>query len=208
MRRKFTLMTKSLVIVGILISSCSKEDEIKNGPPPEVTALQLAARDGARDQVYVQMSSQEKYDLWKQHFKYLKDDLRSDPDKVVSIENLESCLTVKLFEPESDERATFLAVTLPGWIEKVKGIFSDEELFEVIMENRAAPVVPVQTDIHTPDCFCHVGNNGYKCKKIKLSIPPSLDYGVCEQGSTVCDYSRYGCGALWLESCNGSHCSF
>jgi hypothetical protein len=207
MMRKLSLLMTSLVIVGILISSCSKEDEVKNGPPPEVAALQLAARDGARDQVYVQMSAQQKYDLWKEHFKYLKDSIRSEADKVASIENLESSLTVKLFEPESDEQATFLAVTLPNWIEKVKGIFSDEELFEIIMENRVASVATVETDFHAPGCFCHVGNNGYKCKKIKLSFPPSLDYGVCELGS-ACDYSRYGCGALWLESCNGSHCSF
>lgn len=60
-----------------------------------------------------------------------------------------------------------------------------------------------------PDCFCHVGNFGYSCKKWSYGFPSGItvEYGLCESGSS-CGGSGAGCGLLWLESCYGGHCNF
>lgn len=164
-----------------------------------------------RQQVYSEMSAQEKYDLWKKHFQYVKDShaVGGDAEKRKLVQELENALSVDIFVDESNAQSVFLEYTGPQWMAKAKLVLSDEEIYDVTMENAVLRTPPADDIGQLPKCFCHVGNSGYSCKKLSLSFPwgATIEYGICENNGP-CRYSRRGCGFLWLESCDGAHCNF
>ena len=203
-----------LCISFIMIYGCSKENT-ESGKLPDaktvaLNALQNATSTDARTQIYLGMSAAERYALWKDHFSVWKDSpvLKNNPAKLQLVQELENSLNVEIFADSSEAQTVFLNYTFQNWLYFASQLFTDDELFELTMQNI---VVPVQSNIvdNLPDCFCHVGNTGYKCKKVSVGFPLvfQVDYGMCEL-ATPCDASRLGCGAFWLESCNGAHCNF
>lgn len=220
-KTKFFLLATITIILG-----CSKSDPQAISNPtkqkPVIAKASHAAIEKFKEernletsrQMYLGMSASERHQVWLDHFTDYKrnSNVSTDSRKMELIGDLEAALSTGIFE-NGVRNATdvFINYTLPKWTKKAEKVFSPIEIYDLMFENRVTEPVTEIGSVGSPiaECFCHVGNNGYSCKLVKAGIPSGLEIinGVCEF-TVDCKSSRVGCGALWLSSCNGSHCNF
>lgn len=187
----------------------------------KLNALQSEKNEGSKKVIYSLFSSTEKLKFWQDHFIIASKlaTVKSDAQKMSLISELSSYLTNNVFEDNSDEQNIFLAYNLPTWLKKAESIFHKTELSDLLLSNFQESNPQIDNTIKTKvdympedpvDCFCHVGNTGYSCKQLQVGFPSGVTqvYGMCEEGNRVCKTSNRGCGFLWLEKCNGSHCNY
>ncbi len=223
-----------LIAAMIFVNSCKKDDvaSVKDNSAylKKLELFKQELNPVVRKQMYTLFNPDEKLTFWKDHFLIAVNlpQFNTDERKVTLINLLKSSLTREAFNGNSEARNIALSYTIPAWQQKASGIFSQEELVDLLLYNFQEPAEPPSdlqkrklSFINTNDdtepvdavgCYCHVGNTGYTCKKtvITVGIPTSvsISYGICEQASIACTPGSWGCGFLWFESCNGSHCNY
>ena len=207
----------------VLFNACSKTEYNKDKKvpkPKDQVDLNVILRESTDFESLIQMfnllTASEKYELWYEHLLDAKDQFFHEQDKVDMIDYLLSNMDSSIFIANSYENDVFTNYFVPIWIDSAKNFFSDLEIYDLTFDVTAEVIGEEETEEFMPpddgpvNCFCHVGNTGYSCKKISIGFPSgiTIQYGVCEQGHSSCNSSSLGCGFLWLQSCNGNHCSF
>jgi hypothetical protein len=215
---KSTILFFAAVIV---ITGCTKSmngDETQN----EQSAMRIESVMGSGDfqsrvQMYNLLSPTERLQMWREHLVKAKNQFIGEvrPDKVSLIDELLSNLRVNVFESGSVEGDVFLNYFIPVWDSRAKTVFDDFEMYDLtfnpsaeIIGSRTAPPEIGETPGGTADCFCHVGMSGFSCRRITISIPPSITNGICERTPADCKERNLGCGWFLLSSCKGNHCQF
>ena len=134
-------------------------------------------------------------------------------DKVSLINDLMANLEVSLFNNNSSKSDIFSNYFIPIWRKNAKNVFTEFELYDLAFEPSADPVGNVTAPPELPggiaNCFCHVGESGFSCRKVSVGFPSGITItnGVCQLVGD-CTYSHPGCGWFWLSSCSGNHCNF
>lgn len=200
------------MVLFIVISafSCTKSDQIPIKPAEAALQNATTISSDAVQQIYNQLSADEKFSYWDAHLRFCEDSLAAGfPEKASAIASLRGSLKTSIFEDESDAATVFLNYTLPVWLTNAEKVLTEVEIFELTMQNKFLPNVNIVPEVDNAECFCHVGNKGYSCKKMELGFPSgvTITYGICE-APDPCEGSRRGCGFLWLQSCSGGHCNF
>lgn len=231
-----TLFKTFVIAAVIFFSGCKKNDvaSIKDstGYLKKLELFKQEPDPVVRKQMYALFNPDEKLTFWQDHFSIAVNlpQFNTDERKVTLINQLRSTLTREAFNGNSEARNIALAYTIPAWQQTASGIFSREQMVDLLLYNFQEPTEPPSEpqqrklsfvnanddDNSEPTeaagCYCHVGNTGYSCKKtvITFGIPTSVSfsYGICEQASIACRTGSSGCGFLWFESCNGSHCNY
>lgn len=215
-----------MVLLIAAMVSCSKQQAFETARadnPAEQTALLKESGDfESVIQVYNLLTGPEQYKIWRDHL--LKARLQFQAaysyDKVALIDQLLANINLSLFmddQASQDKLAVFLNYFVPVWNSSAETVFSEMELYdlvsdptvEVIGERTAPPDMGEEPSDKSAPCFCHVGEKGYKCRKMTVGFPSGVNWvmGICEKVGD-CDYSRRGCGFFWFSSCNGNHCNF
>jgi hypothetical protein len=210
-------------ILFFLLIGCSKNVNYNNEAltnSESIRKINSFDNLSAKKQVYSLLTSEVKFDLWVEHIDRLMAGsmIAQNNQKKELIKELRSFITKEIFENNSKEKEVVLSYYAPKWLAKAEKVFTGKEVYEIVYDN--VFFAPVKINANSKgnllaavpseevDCFCHVGNSGYSCKKLVITLPPEVTYGICEQGSLPCKNSSNGCGFLFLESCNGNHCNF
>lgn len=222
--------TRIIVCFFLLSLSCNKSSNspdvnADNGLDQyriKLRSLQNEKSQSSKKVIYSLFSSSEKLKFWQDHFIIASKQatVKNDDNKLSLISELSSSLNTSVFEENADEQHVFLAYTMPRWLEKAESVFDTKELSSLILNNyqefSSIPEFSIQkksnfiADEPPVDCFCNVGTKGFICQQLSLGFPNIIQvtYGICEEGNRPCTTSKRGCGLLWLESCNGSHCNY
>jgi hypothetical protein len=186
--------------------SCTKDKEASLDQLSEV-AMETFHSGSAEEQkqMYSAMTAEEKYNIWIDHLTAMQGRFSGNSQQEALILQLKGKLSPGVFTDDSHDQIVFMNYYTPQWMGYAKQVFNDKEIYDLVFENKNLPY----EESSTPDCFCHVGNSGYSCKKWSIGFPSgvTVEYGMCEN-AYACNYSRRGCGFLWVESCNGSHCNY
>lgn len=205
------------LILFLAFAACSKQTEVVT----ESTALQvekvrMAPDYDAARQMFRQLQPAAAAFLWVKHVNEYKNlnSIRKNPDKQAAIDALLTHIRAGIFVRNSKEAVIFLNYTFPAWLSLHGKRLSQRELYDLCFDPLQLSSMEAGQEYELEDaanapCFCHIGNSGYSCKKLSIGIPSgvTVEYGICESGSD-CAFKTIGCGVFWLESCNGSHCSF
>ncbi len=217
------MKVKLLIFASILFfAGCSKSkitDKTKSDESAiRVKSVAATSEFQSRTQKFSLLTPAEKFQLWQGHIlnakaQFLESDERR---KVASIDQLLANLTVEVFDESSTGTSDiFLNYFMPVWSSSAANIFTEQEIYDITF-NPAAQVIGrfAPEDIGGglpgggPNCFCHIGASGFSCRRLTISIPPSITNGICERTAADCEGSSRGCGWVWLQSCYGNHCQF
>jgi hypothetical protein len=217
------MKSKQLVpifFIAVLLG-CSKS---KNADPTEEKTLKIkiesviaSTSSEERIQMFNLLTAEEKYVLWKDHFQKAKAQFTASghTQKISLIDDLLLNFTSSVFDDNSQAGDVFLNYFVPIWNNLAETAFTSQELYDISF-NPAAVVIgnlvvqPEDDDNPSPTagCFCHAGTSGFSCRKVIVSIPPSIQNGICERSNADCTEKRRGCGWFWLSTCDGNHCQF
>lgn len=196
-----------LVSLTIIIFSCNKENviEFNNYQNLQFEKYNATSNFEIKKLIYSQLDPEDRYKIWINHFDNVIK--LNPPPKSTIILKLRSLINMGMFRENSEERLIFLNYEYPIWIKEAKAILTDQEIYNLVYE--ATNTATVADGGNQPvECFCHVGNNGFSCKTYTIGFPTmEMNIGLCVAGAT-CTGSKYGCGVLFLESCNGANCAF
>lgn len=216
------MKVKVLIFASILFfAGCSKgkiADETKSDESAvRVKSVAATSEFQSRTQKFSLLTPAEKFQLWQGHILNAKAQFEASGErrKVASIDQLLANLTVEVFDENSTGASdVFLNYFMPIWSSSAANIFTELEVYD-ITSNPAAQVIGrfAPEDIGGglegggANCFCNVGTSGFSCRRITVSLPPSITNGICERTAAICE-ERRGCGWFWLNMCNGNHCQF
>lgn len=234
---KLSICMRKTKIAGLLLIctitfmnvSCKKSaTDLDNSASAEylikLNTLRNETNQSSKKVIYTMFSSSDKLKFWQGHFLIASKQapFRKKEEKLFLISELASSIKREIFEGDTNAKDIFLNYTIPLWLERAEKVFSKEELTDLLLfnyqdlhqeSNSIALITPKASyiaDEPPVDCFCHVGNVGYACKQLQIGFPSGITvvYGNCEEAERACSRSTRGCGLLWLESCNGSHCNY
>jgi len=202
----------------LLLVSCSKQDLQGTASSAEKSKAMLTKADfESRTRIFNAMPASERFQLWKEHLREAATGFAAQgaANKAASVNELLAELQESVFEQDSYAADVFTGYFLPAWASKASKIFDQVELYKLTFDPTAdvnSLTAPGDVGTGLEDgvgCFCHVGNSGYSCRTISVSIPlgVTIKNGICEN-TGACTVSNLGCGFLWLSSCNGNHCNF
>lgn len=217
-------ITTILLLAAVITSSmnCKKSDAIpltsKQLSENKIQSVVQARDFSSRGQMYSLLTSDEKYNMWLSHLQMAKEQFADsgEVDKLLLIQRLLEAMSPAVFEENSPEQDVFLNYFIPLWDKDAKRVFTDEEEYEITFVPDATVISKIAPiDIGdtpggdgTPPCFCNVGTSGFTCRKWIISIPPSVQNGICEKTSADCLEKRKNCGWFWQYTCDGNHCQF
>ncbi|MBL0911583.1 MAG: bacteriocin fulvocin C-related protein [Bacteroidia bacterium] len=212
-------MRKLLLILALpclLLASCDKKEVVSSATPNTSTTdpapvakttpttgsviydrlafVQLPIEQ--QKELYNGMTPENRYELWKDKIRNLREMATFDADQVATINELDNRITYKEFDITSEEYQTFMSDFMSGFNLKARQYFSIEQLYYAFgsLEDynavAAGPQPPVIDRIKNCNCSKAVNLCGTQ---------------VACAGS--CAGSEIGCGYLWLYSCNG-RCDF
>jgi hypothetical protein len=214
-----------IIFLIFFMISCEKKDlAIESKPEKKKVELssdaELTARDFDEDVIeYNLMTPAEKYKLWADHWEKAKEFFsgKSESTKVAMLDSMMAAISENSFDSTKTEYSVLNGYWIPKWQNDLTSVFTDDEIYDLSFNpktdsvGKAAPP-DLGFDLGgdgAVNCFCHVGTNGFSCKKLSVGFPNiGYDYGTCEQGVQACTYKRYGCSWLWMSSCNGNHCNY
>ncbi|MEK7226851.1 MAG: bacteriocin fulvocin C-related protein [Bacteroidota bacterium] len=216
-------ITLCLFAIVTALLGCQKNNtlERKSSEKPNIQLERLSTASDfeVQKQIFNLMAPSERYSLWDGHLQNAKNQFTNtnESKKVALIEELLAAISVSVFDNTSTANSIFENYFLPTWQSKADTTFSAMELFDLTYDPtedtigyRTAPpeIGGEPGGGPSPKCFCHAGTSGLSCTKLVITIPPSITFGTCERTNAYCKESDYGCGRLWLWSCDGNHCQY
>lgn len=198
--KKYLIVLLLTCLVACQKSKTEFEETISENKITEVFKIESKE---ARKNAYLLLNSSEKNFIWKTHFeKLLKQNLSVDKKNIIA--ELKNTLKPQLFAnnanaPKFVESEIFTLLKY-----KIEQLFTEEEIINYFINPTKYPGVQlikiVKDNIANRvlggngwrECTCHEGNVhgcglGFEC------------FMTCKNET----YTRFGCGWLFLESCNG-----
>jgi hypothetical protein len=225
----------TIAITLIILISCNKKiEQVNSTIDPFMVKMeqyQMEENPSTKKMMYRLFSENEKARFWKSHFEIaLKKEKFSKVGSQLLIKEIMNIVQPEIFIEGSNENNLSKAYYMPIWTSKAEKLLNNSEIAELVYFNYwdlpqhiynsnnkeiiKRKIALLDPDAEKPvDCFCHVNQNGFSCRKTEIDIGiPNTGFkiveGKCEQAQVSCSQSDYGCGWLWGFSCNGSHCNF
>lgn len=217
-------------IIAITLMNCTKKMETQiidhSGFELKILKYQNEANPGIKKIIYRLFTETEKVKFWKMHFKLAlqKQSYTSNQSAVNLIHDLDNMINEEMFIDGSKANYLSKAYYMPLWLKKAESVLNKNQIGELVYTNYLDEVKP--EIIHpeqikkqntmlgsgpevVADCFCHVGETGFSCKRTDIGFPSgvTVKIGICEQ-AYACNSANSGCGWFWLSSCDGGHCNF
>lgn len=218
------------IIIASTLMNCSKKVETQTSEQTdfEIKLFKYQNEDnpGVRKIIYRLFTETEKVKFWKTHFKLAlqKESYASNEAAVSLIHDLDNMIKPEMFIDGSNANYISKAYFMPLWLKKAETVLDKNQIGELVYANFLDEIKPVTVKPEqikkqitmlgsgpeiVADCFCHVGETGFSCKRTDIGFPSgvTVKIGICEQ-AYACNSSNSGCGWFWLSSCDGGHCNF
>lgn len=219
-----------ILTISVLLLSCTKKIETITPKQSEfemkLLKFQNEDNPGVKKIIYRLFTAQDKVKFWKTHFNlalqnqpYLRSEIAKD-----LIQELNKMINPEMFIDGTNSNSLSKAYYMPVWLKKAELVLTKNQINELVFSNFLdiqKPTTIGQDQIKkqvtklgdgpeiVADCFCHVGETGFSCKKTTIGFPSgvTVTIGICEQ-AYACNSSSSGCGWFWLSTCDGGHCNF
>ena len=173
-------------VVGNMNQSNSNQGLVSNKAPTTISREDLTKLN-LTDQkaLYKSLSAEQKYSLWLDKINYLLANKDLTENQNSAFKSLKSSMSADWF---LDANRTSAQQKITDWTSQNQNIFSQEERISFLsnLQNNGNPTPGVSKPTEKPDCSCHCYSESFSCQR-----------------SDWCKATSWGCGLLWLSSCDG-----
>lgn len=192
-----------ILAVSILLSACSMEGVEAPLSTDDLVDEVIAFSSDYQRAAYSLLSPNEKREAWLRHIAAFQREGSWSAGQHSVIAQLRQIIAAPSW------LAMDVAETEEMWLAKAEKVFSPADIFMLAYSlGQSTPSLPLNqnSDRPTPSCSCSMTAR-HTCGRIVGW--PLVEYGVCDNDLFVdCALTDYGCGFLFLDSCDGSVCRY
>lgn len=173
-----------------------------------LSSIKMLAKEEDKKIAYSSLTPEERYALWQAKLEIASNSTTYSSVQVEKILEIKNALHLDYFKSE-DKKKIFQLSKLPEWIKSVSGIFSSDQIYNLIFTLNDIDRDSSNRVELVADCKCAV-NSSWTCYNLQEGAGPSGEpvykYQDCTK-TGKCTELTNGCGAFWDDECDGDTCT-